>query len=168
MGIDPHGSTVRKKKLGELLCEKAYLDEADLGVALAEQKVKHRQLGQILLELGYVTQAQLNEALAIQAGIEKVDLSEVSIGGEIIGLVPAELVSKYNILPLWRENGRLAVAMTDPLQLQVTEDLRLVTGCMIQRFYADPVATRARRAAVLRQQRGPDAGQPGPGRAAGR
>ncbi len=55
MGIDPHGSTVRRRKLGELLCEKAYLDEADLGVALAEQKVKHRQLGQILLELGYVT-----------------------------------------------------------------------------------------------------------------
>ncbi len=82
--------------------------------------------------------AQLNEALAIQAGIERVDLSEVSIGGEILGMVPAELVSKHNILPLWRENGRLAVAMTDPFQLQVTEDLRLVTGCMIQRFYADP------------------------------
>ncbi|MGE5294234.1 MAG: GspE/PulE family protein [Solirubrobacterales bacterium] len=138
MGIDPRGSTIRRKKLGELLCEKAYLDEGDLGVALAEQKVKHRQLGQILLELGYVTQAQLNEALAIQAGIERVDLSELSVGGDILGMVPAELVSKHNILPLWRENGRLAVAMTDPFQLQVMEDLRLVTGCMIQRFYADP------------------------------
>lgn len=138
MGITPQGSTVRKKRLGELLCERAYLDEADLGVALAEQKVKHRQLGQILLELGYVTQAQLSEALAVQAGIEKIDLSTLSIEGEIIGLVPAELVSRYNVLPLWRENGRLAVAMTDPLQLQVAEDLRLVTGCLIQRFYADP------------------------------
>lgn len=138
MGIDPRGSMVRKKRLGELLCERAYLDEAGLGVALAEQKVRHRQLGQILLELGYVTQTHLNEALAIQAGIETVDLSGISIGGEVIGLVPAELVSKHNILPLWRENGRLAVAMIDPFQLQVLEDLRLVTGCMIQRFYADP------------------------------
>ncbi len=138
MGIDPHGSMVRRKRLGELLCEKDYLDEDDLGVALAEQKVQHRQLGQILLDLGYVTQAQLNEALSIQAGIERVELSDLSIGGDILGMVPAELVSKHNILPLWRENGRLAVAMTDPFQLQVTEDLRLVTGCMIQRFYADP------------------------------
>jgi type II secretory ATPase GspE/PulE/Tfp pilus assembly ATPase PilB-like protein len=121
-----------------LLCEKAYLDEADLGVALAEQKVKHRQLGQILIELGYITQVQLNEALAVQVGIERIDLSTVSIGGEIISLVPAELVSRHNILPLWRENGRLAVAMTDPFQLQAMEDLRLVTGCLIQRFYADP------------------------------
>jgi len=130
--------TIRKKKLGELLCEKAYLDEADLNVALAEQKVKHKQLGQILIELGYITQVQLNEALAVQAGIERVDLAAVSIGGEIIGLVPADMVSKYNILPLWRENGRLAVAMIDPFQPQVMEDLRLVTGCLIQRYYAEP------------------------------
>ena len=137
MGIESRGGTVRKR-LGELLCERAYLDEAALNVALAEQKVKHRQLGQILLELGYITQGQLCEALAVQAGIEKVDLSSVSIGGEIIGLVPADLVSKYNILPLWRENGRLAVAMIDPFQPQVMEDLRLVTGCLIQRYYAEP------------------------------
>jgi type IV pilus assembly protein PilB len=136
--MDSRSSTIRKKKLGELLCEKAYLNEAGLSAALAEQKVKHRQLGQILIELGYITQAQLNEALAIQAGIDRIDLSGLSIGVEIIGLVPADLVSKYNVLPLWRENGRLGVAMTDPFQPQVMEDLRLVTGCLIQRYYADP------------------------------
>ena len=137
--MESNGSMVQKKRLGELLREKAYLDEASLGVALAEQKVKHRQLGQILLELGYVTPTQLNEALSIQAGIERIDLATVSVGGEITGLVPAELVSKYNILPLWRENGRLAVAMTDPFQPQVMEDLRLVTGCLVQRYFADPI-----------------------------
>jgi type IV pilus assembly protein PilB len=133
-----HAGNNRKKRLGELLCERAYLDEAGLGVALAEQKIKHRRLGQILLELGYVTQAQLNEALAYQAGIERIELGEVSVGSDVIGLVPADLVSKYSILPLWREDGRLAVAMTDPFQPQVMEDLRLVTGCMIQRYYAEP------------------------------
>ncbi|MBN1361272.1 MAG: Flp pilus assembly complex ATPase component TadA [Sedimentisphaerales bacterium] len=136
--MDSSSNGIRRKRLGEVLCEKAYLDEADLGVALAEQKVTQRRLGQILLDLGYITPAQLNEALAVQAGIEKVDPSGLSIGGDIIGLVPADLVSKYNILPLWRENGRLAVAMTDPFQPQVLEDLRLVTGCFIQRYYAEP------------------------------
>lgn len=136
--MSPESNGVRKKRLGELLCEKAYLDEANLGIALAEQKIRHRRLGQILLELGYVTPAQLNEALSVQAGIDKIDLVEVSIAGEVIGLVPADLVSKYNILPLWRENGRLAVAMTDPFQPKVIEDLRLVTGCLIQRYYAEP------------------------------
>ncbi len=138
----------QKKKLGELLCEKSYLDKSNLESALAEQKIEHRQLGQILLELGYITQAQLNEALALQVGIERIDLTEVSISNEIITLVPAELVSKYNILPLRfdkrnasensEHNQLLAVAMTDPFQPQILEDLRLVTGYSLRRYYADP------------------------------
>ncbi|MHC4146882.1 MAG: GspE/PulE/PilB domain-containing protein, partial [Planctomycetota bacterium] len=128
----------RKKKLGQLLCEKAYLDESNLEFALEEQKVAHRRLGEILLDLGYVTQAQLNEALALQAGIARVNLDSISVGGEMVSLVPAELVSKYNILPLGREDGRLKVAMTDPFQPQVIEDLRLVTGCSVRRYYAHP------------------------------
>jgi len=128
----------QRKKLGELLCEKSYLDESGLKYALAEQKIEHRRLGQILLDLGYVTQAQLNEALAHQAGIDKIDLTDISISAEIVGLVPAELVSKYNIIPLSQDNGQLKVAMTDPFQPQVIEDLRLVTGCSVHRYYAEP------------------------------
>jgi type IV pilus assembly protein PilB len=127
-----------KKRLGQLLCEKAYLEESQLELALAEQKVVRRRLGEILVELGYISQAQLSEALALQVGIEKVDLTETLIKPEVISLVPAELVSKYNIMPLWHEDGRLAVAMTDPFQPQVFEDLRLVSGCSIRRYYAEP------------------------------
>ena len=82
----------KKKKIGQVLCEKAYLDESGLKVALAEQEVQHRRLGQILIELGYITQAQLNEALALQAGIKKIDLADVSASSEVITLVPAELI----------------------------------------------------------------------------
>ena len=145
----------RKKKLGELLCEKSYLDQLRLESALAEQKVEHRRLGQILLDLGYITEAQLNEALALQAGIERIDLTDVSISNEILTLIPAELVSKYNVLPLrfdkrnhaensaakqssQNNNKLLAVAMTDPFQPQVLEDLRLVSGYPVRRYYADP------------------------------
>jgi type IV pilus assembly protein PilB len=128
-----------KKRLGELLCERAYLDDKRLKFALTEQKVEHLPLGQILLKLGYITQAQLNEALALQAGIAKIDLTDIAIGSDIISLVPADLVSKYNILPLWKDDGRLAVAMIDPFQPRIIEDLRLVTGKSVLRYYADPV-----------------------------
>jgi type II secretory ATPase GspE/PulE/Tfp pilus assembly ATPase PilB-like protein len=71
-------------------------------------------------------------------GIEKVDLTDISVSPEVIALVPAELVSKYNVLPLWCEDGRLAVAMTDPFRPQVLEDLRLVSGYSVRRYYTDP------------------------------
>ena len=73
----------RKIKLGQLLREKAYLDESQLKVALAEQSVRHRRLGEILLELGYITQAQLNEALALQVGIERIDLTDVLVTADL-------------------------------------------------------------------------------------
>jgi type II secretory ATPase GspE/PulE/Tfp pilus assembly ATPase PilB-like protein len=128
----------KRKKLGQLLCEKAYLDESGLQVALAEQKVEHRRLGEILLDLRYVTVAHLNEALSIQAGVDKADLTDISVSPDIIGLVPAEIVSKHNVLPLWLDGERLAVAMIDPFALQAVEDLRLVTGYSIQRLFAEP------------------------------
>ena len=136
--MDLEISRSRKKMLGQLLCEKEYLDEDNLERALAEQKDTPRRLGEILLDLGFVTQTQLNEALALQAGIERVDLQTITIGADTIGLVPAELVSKYNILPLGQDDGRLAVAMINPFQPQVLEDLRLVTGLSARRYYADP------------------------------
>jgi type IV pilus assembly protein PilB len=128
----------RKKKLGQLLCEQSYLDESSLELGLAEQKLEHRPLGQILVKLSYITQAQLNEVLALQVGIEKIDLADISISPQVITLVPAELVSKHSILPLRHENGRLAVAMTNPFQPNVIEDLRLVTGYPVRRYYAEP------------------------------
>jgi type IV pilus assembly protein PilB len=128
-----------RKKLGQLLCERSYLDETALEAALAEQKVEYRQLGRILLELGYITQSQLNEAIALQAGIERIDLTGFSVGSDVISLVPAELVSKYNILPLRFENGRLAVAMADTFEPQAVSELRLVTGYSVRRYYAEPV-----------------------------
>ncbi len=144
--------TKRRKRIGELLCEKSYLNESSLELALAEQKLENKPLGEVLIGLGYITPAQLNEALALQVGIERVDLVDIVIGNVVVSLVPAELVSKYNILPLRFEkrssNGNgdsignhelLAVAMTDPFQPQVIEELRLVTGYSIKRYYADPV-----------------------------
>ena len=128
-----------KKPLGQLLCEKDYLDPTRLEQALSEQRVQCRRLGEILVDLGYITQLQLNEALALQAGIERIDLTGLSISADIIGLIPAELVNNMNVLPLWMEGQRLAVAMIDPFQIEAVEELRLVTGCSIRRYYGDPV-----------------------------
>jgi type II secretory ATPase GspE/PulE/Tfp pilus assembly ATPase PilB-like protein len=127
-----------RKKIGQLLCERAYLDETGLELGLAEQKIEHIPLGRILVKHKYITQHQLNEVLALQAGIEKIDLTDVSISPEVISLVPAELVSKHSILPLRHEDGRLSVAMTNPFQPNIIEDLRLVTGYPVRRYYAEP------------------------------
>ena len=128
----------QNKKLGQLLCEKTYLNEAQLDHALNEQSADPRCLGQILLDLGYITAEQLTEALSLQAGIETVDLAQVSPEANILSLVPAELVSKYNMLPLWRRDNQLALALADPFDAQALQEVRTLSGFTIRRYYASP------------------------------
>ncbi len=128
-----------EKKLGQLLCEKSYLDQSRLEYALEEQKINRKWLGEILLELGYITEAQLIEALALQVGIERMDLTALTLEPGVLSLVPASVVTKYNILPLWREDGRIGLAMANPFDMKAVEDIRLVTGMSIQRYYGNPV-----------------------------
>ncbi|RKY09310.1 MAG: type II secretion system protein GspE [Planctomycetota bacterium] len=124
--------------LGELLCERSYLDDAALERALLQQKTANKKLGRILLDSGYITRKQLNETLAHQAGIATADLDDISILPDVINLVPAELVSKYSILPMERRNGQLMLAMTDPFETRAIEEVRIVTGCSIRRRYGSP------------------------------
>ena len=136
---EPMTTQLQAKLLGELLCEKSFLDDEQLQKALAEQKGTQQRLGQILLEMGQITQVQLNEALALQAGIERIDLANISVNPQTIALIPAELVSKYNLLPLWQENGKLGVAMANPFDTQAVEDLRMITGLSIRRYFGHPM-----------------------------
>ncbi|MCK5001239.1 MAG: Flp pilus assembly complex ATPase component TadA, partial [Anaerohalosphaera sp.] len=131
-------NTGTRKKLGQLLCDKEYLSDTALEHALAHQEKVNIMLGEILVDLGYITLAQLNEALSQQAGIGPAGLENISIPIEVLEMIPAEVVSKYNILPMSRTNGELSVAMVNPFETKAIEDVRLVTGCKIRRYYSNP------------------------------
>jgi type II secretory ATPase GspE/PulE/Tfp pilus assembly ATPase PilB-like protein len=124
--------------IGQLLCEKSYLSEDDLATILSRHSGSTEKLGSLLVKAGYLTERQLNETLSEQAGIPFKELEGLSIPPEVVTLVPAEMVSKYNVIPISRLNGHINVAMTDPFQSQAVKDLRLVTGCSIRRHYCHP------------------------------
>jgi type II secretory ATPase GspE/PulE/Tfp pilus assembly ATPase PilB-like protein len=124
------------RKIGEILCGLSYLDEGRLEDSLERQRVKGGRLGRILIELGFVSAGQLGEGLSLQAGLPVADLEELEIGRDIISRVPAELVSKYSVLPVGGGDGRLDVAMVNPFDAQAIEELSVVTGCSINRHFA--------------------------------
>ncbi len=110
-----------KKKIGQLLCERSYLVESALEDALDRQKQRYHRLGQILLELGHITKRQLTEVLASQAGIQRAELEDISPSRAILDLIPAELVSKYSVLPLEKVDGQISVAMSQPFETRAIE-----------------------------------------------
>lgn len=123
------------KRLGELLCEKKFINSSQLDAALEAQKLSGKKLGQILRDNGSVSSRYLLETLVEQAGLEKVSLEDRSIGREALEMVPAEVVSQHSLIPVERENGRLTVAMADPFNHEAIADLRLLTGLSIRRCY---------------------------------
>ena len=127
-----------RKKIGQILCESAFLDRVKLDRALGEQKNTSKKLGTILLEKGDITSPQLCKALTSQAGIETVDLDNLECDRQSLALVPVDLVSKYTLIPFQRSNGHLAVAMANPFDTRVLDELRMVTGLGIRRYYSSP------------------------------
>ena len=113
--------TVSHKMLGQLLVEKGLLSEADLQRALALQREQRERLGRVLLDLGFLSQQVLYDALSEQLGIPRVDPVELQDIPIDAGKLSPAFLKQFLIYPYRIEDGRMWVAMADPLD---TDNLR--------------------------------------------
>ncbi|MBI5496906.1 MAG: hypothetical protein HY904_17965 [Deltaproteobacteria bacterium] len=125
-----------RKKLGEILLELGLIDTDQLNSALAHQRQWGMRLGQALVVKGFITEGQLVHVLSRSLGIPLVDLSTVQPDKDAIKLVPPEKCEAQEILPISLEGqkGRrvLVLAMADPLNFAVQEEIGFTTGCKVK------------------------------------
>jgi hypothetical protein len=122
-------------KLGELLVRANVLQEGQLRAALAEQNRWGGKLGETLVRMGLVTEELLVRALSKQLGLPTVNLDAVEeVPATVRERIPSAVARDQSVLPLQlRDDGRtLVVVMSDPLNLQLQDDLRAITRCRIQ------------------------------------
>ncbi|HIE44506.1 MAG TPA: pilus assembly protein PilB, partial [Candidatus Omnitrophica bacterium] len=122
----------RKMLLGELLKDRGLLTEEQLGEALTEQKNTGKLLGRVLVDKGYVTEEDIFAVLGSQLGMEEIDLSGIEIPAKLLDKVPGPVAKAYKIVPVRMEKGTLVVAMGDPLNIQVLDDLRFMLDCEVK------------------------------------
>ena len=122
--------------LGELLIRDGLLTRDQLKVALADQRQQGRRLGYSLVKLGFVNEVELTKVLARQYRMPAVDLSRFEPDEQVLKLIPAEVARKNQVLPLRRDGRLLTVAMADPSDLGLLQDLKFIT-----RFDVVPVVT---------------------------
>jgi type IV pilus assembly protein PilB len=120
-----------RKRLGDLLVEAGLITEAQLQEALKE-KAPGQKLGDALLQRGYITEQQLIEVLEFQLGIPHVSLYRYPIDPKVTNLISKEFAKRHMVMPLKIEGERLLVAMADPMDFFVIDDLRLSTGFQIE------------------------------------
>jgi type IV pilus assembly protein PilB len=139
----PRGDAGRQKPLGQLLKEMELITEGQIQEGLAIQRKDGGVLGDILVKLGYVSKEEILLALAAQMGMEVVDLSEMEIPIEVINRVPPTMAKAYNVIPIKFEHNVLTVAMSNPHDVNVRDDLRHSLHCEVQGAVASEEAVVA-------------------------
>jgi type IV pilus assembly protein PilB len=126
-----------RRLLGQILKAQGVVREGQIQEALASQRKQGGLIGQCLIELKHCTAAHVARALAEQAGLEAVDLEKVKPEKAALALVDASAAHTYGVLPLRIEGKTLVVAIADPLNTAVIEDLRFTTGVDVRGALAD-------------------------------
>jgi type IV pilus assembly protein PilB len=115
------------ERLGDLLVRDGLITREQLQQALSEQKGTGNRLGYTLVKLGFVEETEITKMLARQYRMPAVDLSRFEVDERIVKLVPADVAVRHTVLPLKREGRTLTVAMSDPTNGSVMDDLKFIT-----------------------------------------
>ena len=118
--------------LGELLLREKIISADQLKSALDFQKKNSLPLGTSLVTLGVISEEEIAQALSRQLGYPYIDLDQFEVYPEVINLIPAEVAKKHVVMPIHRIRSFLTLAMVDPTDLEVIEDIRFRTGLSIQ------------------------------------
>src|SRR3990172_4162288 len=122
----------KRKKLGEMLIAEGLISREQLERALAEQRQHGGRIGTILRSLGFVTEDDIIKVRGKQMGIQPVMLSNIIIDPDVVKIIPETLARRYQIIPLFKKDKAVTLAMVDPLNVFAVDDIRRLTGMEIE------------------------------------
>jgi len=120
--------------LGELLIKRNYITPDQLKKASDEQKLKGGRLESNLVRLGYIKEDELLSFLSAQYRVPSVKISKMEINPTVTKLIPSSISKKYFIMPINRVGSKLTLAMADPSNIVVIDEIKFMTG-----FNVEPV-----------------------------
>jgi type IV pilus assembly protein PilB len=119
-------------KLGQLLITANLITDDQLKEAVSLQRKEGGRLGANLVKLGYITEEKLVAFLSKQWGVPAINLSDYKIDPSVLKLVPGEVARKYFIIPVARVGATLTIAMSDPSNVFVIDDVKFMTGYNVE------------------------------------
>jgi hypothetical protein len=119
-----------KKRIGEMLLDAGIIDEAQLKAALGHQRQWGVRLGQALVDLKLATERDIVRTLSLKFGLEVANLAVLDPYGhaQAVKLFPREFAVGHNVFPMWADTANVTVAMSDPTNLAVVDEIRFRTG----------------------------------------
>jgi type IV pilus assembly protein PilB len=114
--------------LGATLLQDGWITQEQLDLAVRENKRTGVMLGQTLIGLGFITEKVLAHYLAEGTQTGLADLSSIFIPPEILNLVPYEVATQFQVLPMGKQGNVLNLAMADPLNIVAVDTVESRTG----------------------------------------
>lgn len=131
-------------KIGEILLQEGHITPDNLEFALAKQKDSPERIGQILLENEFITDKILTQALAKQFSMTYIDLATVEIPESIIKIIPENIASANNIMPVSVEGKFLTIAMSDPLDYKTINAINIYSKLKIVAVLSEDTAIKTK------------------------
>ena len=131
--------------LGDLLVQEKLINRDQLKEVEDFQKKNDVSTGTAIISLGYISEEDMAQALSRQLGYPYINLDQFEVYPDVINLIPVEIASKYLIMPIHRIRSFLTLAMVDPTDLDIIEDIRFRTGLSIQPVIASETGISSHR-----------------------
>src|ERR1700726_4777018 len=119
---------MNNKQVAELFIEQHVLQPSQADDVLNEAQLNGKTIAQAMVDGGFVDERGFYQTIADGLGTEYVDLSEKEIAPKIVRLIPSGLARLHRALPIGMSGNTLRVALVDPLDSRVAEDLRFALG----------------------------------------
>jgi len=132
-----------RQRLGEFLVGKGVLSREELVEALKRQRGTGKKLGAVLVEHGYLQEAQLIPLLGEFFGLPVFPLAEVELTPELAALVPKPVALKHHVVPVALKDNDLLLACQEPVPRPVLENLYRVTGKRVHPVLMGPAEIAA-------------------------
>ncbi len=134
----------RRLRLGEVLVSEGLTSEAEIHVALSQQKKqKGKRLGEVLVELGMVDESAIARVLANRLGLPFIDLDSTDIESDALAEIPARVIREQQVFPIKADIETLTVAMGDPLSSEAIDAVRFTCKKRVVEVVATPTQLKA-------------------------
>jgi len=125
-----------KERLVETFIKNKLLTEDDIKLALQVQKEQGGRLSEVLIKLNLINEKDLAYALSQGLGLPVINLSRYSIDAKVLKLISKETAKQYQIIPISKMSDILTLAMVDPLDIFLIDDVKALTGFEINPIIA--------------------------------
>ncbi len=129
--------------IGQMLVDEGLITPGQLDQGLLKQQASGDFICAALIKLGFVSEEKVFNVLSCQLNIPYVKLKEIDIQPLVIKKVPAKFVSHYKLVPYDFKYNFLYVAMTDPLDVRILDDIKLLLGFEVKGALASEDDIRA-------------------------